>query len=179
MGHLAPDSAEAAQADHEASPQARAADRQACRRVSPQETALSQRFADDPVLLAQVCRRVALARARPPGAADVAEPDAWRQVLLEAVPNRAPRPHVLRLLLGPDDLRKARIRRDEGGLLLDRERIQLLDPCDRDVFGGLAQLVPGEVVVDLAGAEDEPPHLLLVDGRVVEDRLKAAFGEVG
>ena len=35
----------------------------------------------------------------------------------------------------------------------------------------------GDVVVDLSGAEDEPPDLLAIDV-VVENRLEAAFGEL-
>ena len=45
--------------------------------------------------------------------------------------------------------------------------------------GALAQLVPGQVVVDLPRAEDEPPHLGLVRGRIVEHRPEAALRELG
>ena len=71
---------------------------------------LEQRCADDPVLLAQVRGRVALARARAPRPADVAQRDARGQRLLEAVPDRPPGAHVLRLLLRPDDLLQVRVR---------------------------------------------------------------------
>src|SRR2546426_145477 len=78
--------------------------------IAPRRRAVfRQCFADNPVLFAQVCGRIALARARTPGAADVAERDALRQVLLQAVTERAPRPHVLGLLLRPDDLDQPRV----------------------------------------------------------------------
>src|SRR3954453_13853414 len=92
--------------------------------------ALRERFAGDPVLLEQVRGRVALARAGPPRAADEAEADAFRQRVLEAVTDRAPRPHVLRLLLRPDDLLERGIAVRERGGGLDRERVELLDPGD-------------------------------------------------
>ena len=60
-----------------------------------------------------------------------------------------------------------------------RERVELLDPRDRDRVGAGAQLVPDDVVVDLPGAEDEPVHALLVGARVVEHRLERALGEIG
>src|SRR5205809_7898845 len=165
VGHLAPHSAAAPQDHSQAGAEARADDCQACSRVpaqAPPLGLLGQCLADDPVLLAQVCGRIALAGARTPGAADVTERDALGQVLLQAVTDRAPRPHVLGFLLRPDDLDQPRVRGDERGLLLDRERIELLDPRNRDVPSAVAELVPREVVIDLSGAEDEPAHLLLV-----------------
>ena len=44
--------------------------------------------------------------------------------------------------------------------------------------GRLARLVPGEVVVDLPRAEDEPPHLGLIGCRIVEHRPETALREV-
>ena len=67
--------------------------------------------AHDPVLLAQMRGRIALARARAPGAADVVQRHAVGLRLLEPVPDRPPRAHVLRLLLHPDDLAQVRIAR--------------------------------------------------------------------
>src|SRR5256714_11689486 len=112
------------------------------RRVSRPRAANSssrERLADDPVLLAQVGGRVALARARPPGTADVAELHALGERLLEPVSARTPGPHVLRLLLCPDDLFQVRVRRDQLRGLADRERIQLLDPGDGDLSRSLAR----------------------------------------
>src|SRR4051794_36829393 len=108
-----------------------------------------------------MCRRVPLAGACAPGAADVADGDAGGG-LFEPVAEGAPGAHVLRLLLRPDDLLEPRIRRDELACRVDWEWVELLDSRDGDVGGRRARLVPDEVVVDLARAEDEPAHLLLV-----------------
>src|SRR5205085_1371323 len=144
MGHLASHSAAASKDHHQAGAETWADDRKARGRVPAQaaQLVLGQRLADDPVLLTQVRGRVALAGARAPGAADVAELDALGQVLLQPMADGAPRAHVLRLLLRPDDLGQSRIGGDERGLLLDRERIELLDPGDRDMTRAVAELVP-------------------------------------
>ena len=70
------------------------------------------------------------------GAPDVAHRDAAGR-LLEPVADRAPGAHVLRLLLRPDDLVERRVRRDELARRLDRERVELLEPGDRDLVGVL------------------------------------------
>ena len=101
---------------------------------------------------------IALARAGAPRAADVAERHAVRDRLLEPVPDRAPGAHVLRLLLRPDEFLEMWERPHELGRRVDREWVELLQPADRDPVGRPAQLVGGEVVVDLPGAEHEPPH---------------------
>src|SRR4051812_38071194 len=97
-------------------------------------------------------RGIALGGARTPGAADVAHGDAARR-LLEAVADRAPRAHVLRLLLCPDDLLEVRVRVDQPVRRDDRERIELLDPRDRDAVVGARIFPADDVVVDLPGAE--------------------------
>src|SRR4029077_5225235 len=123
--------------------------------------------------------RVALARARTPGTADVAEVrDATRLLagVLETVANRAVCPHVERLLLRPDELGELRIGAEQGDDLPHRERIQLLDPSDRDRRRPDPSLVTGQVVVDLSRAENEPPHLAPVGGRVVDDGRERSAG---
>src|SRR5207248_3774004 len=123
-------------------------------------------FPDDAVLLAAVRGRIALARARAPRTAGVAERNRLRKRLLEPVPDRPPGAHVLRLLLRPDDLLEARVRAEHLRRRLDRERIELLEARHRDVLGTLARLVPDDVVVELPGAEDESPHPLARRARV-------------
>src|SRR5215208_2740180 len=108
----------------------------------------------DPVLLEPVGGRVALRRRRSPGPADVAKRYAVRGAL-EPMADRAPRPHVLRLLLHPQDLAHVRVLAHEFRSRVDRERIQLLEPPDGDVPRARACLVPDDVVVDLPRAEDE------------------------
>src|SRR4051794_22890083 len=104
-----------------------------------------------------MCRRVALTRRRPPGAADVREHDAVGLRLLEPMPDRPPRAHVLRLLLCPHDLTEIRVAAKDLRGLLDRERIELLEPRDGNGLGARPVFVPGDVVIDLPLAEDEPP----------------------
>ena len=87
------------------------------------------------VLLAVVRGRVALARARAPGAARVAQPHARRQRVLEPVAHRAPGAHVLRLLLGPDDLRRGPRMSASSSASSARERVELLDAGDGDLVG--------------------------------------------
>src|SRR5581483_12297393 len=98
--------------------------------------------------------------------------------LLETVANGAERSHVLRLLLHPDELAQVRVAAQEVRRLLDRERIELLEPRDCDAFGLGAPLVAGDVVVDLARAEDETRRALAVRRRVVEERPERARREV-
>ena len=74
--------------------------------------------------------RVALARARTPRPSQVADRSGAGDVL-EPVPDRPPRTHVLRLLLGPDDLGEQRIRGDERRRGLDRKRVELLQLVQR------------------------------------------------
>src|SRR5262249_57967617 len=89
----------------------------------------AERGADNPVLLTQVRSRVALARTRPPRAAGVRE---RRPGCFEAMADRPPRPHVLRLLLRPDEFPQVRVRRDDGSVLVHGERIELLEPRHPD-----------------------------------------------
>ena len=123
--------------------------------------------------------RIALARARTPRAADEAQRHAVGLRLLEPVPDRTPRAHVLRLLLHPHDLGEIRIASRQLGRGLDGERVELLEPGDRDVLGARVALAADEVVVDLPRAEHEPPHRLVIGGGIVEERREAPVGEVG
>src|SRR6202041_2209819 len=67
-----------------------------------------ERGESDAVLLDRVRGRVSLGRTRAPRPPDVADGDAGGG-LLEPVPDTAPRAHVLRFLLRPDDLAEARV----------------------------------------------------------------------
>src|SRR5207237_4871713 len=79
----------------------------------------------------------------------------------------------------PDDLLERWVRRDQLSRRLDRERIELLEARDGDGFRGGAVGVSDDVVVDLPGAEDEPPDALFVAAsRVVEHRLPTAVSEL-
>src|SRR6266571_306373 len=90
----------------------------------------------DPVLLDQVRGRISLRGRRAPRPADVPQRDAGlTQRLFEPVPNRAPCAHVLRLLLGPHDFSQGGIGSEEPCVLLDRERIEQLEPSDCDLPG--------------------------------------------
>src|SRR5262249_17823338 len=130
------------------------------------------------VLLAEMRGRIALARARTPRPADVEQRHAFGLRLLQAVPERAPRAHVLRLLLGPHDLAHVRIAAHELGGLLDPERIWPLDPGHGDAPPRIAVLVADDVVVDLPLTEHEPRHLLALDARIVEHRPELAGREI-
>src|SRR5262245_27616437 len=96
-------------------------------------------------------RRVALARACAPRPACVRDVDAVRSRHLEPVPDRAPRTHVLRLLLRPDELAELGVRGHQGGRGLDWEGVELLDPGDGNGPCVAALLMPLDVVVELAG----------------------------
>src|SRR6266496_3848933 len=123
-------------------------------------------------------RRIPLARARAPWTAHIAERETC-DCFLEPVPDCAPGPHVLRLFLRPDDLLERRVGRDETSSRIDGERIELLETGDRDRGGLLPELVTGDVVIELAGGEDEPRHVLTSRRRVVEKRRKTALGQIG
>src|SRR5438552_10253751 len=115
----------------------------------------AERRANDAILLAQVRGGIALARARAPRPACVHELHGVRLRLFETVADGAERSHVLRLLLHPHELAQAGVPAQQVRRLFDRERIELLQPCDRDSLRLAAPLVAGDVVVDLARAEDE------------------------
>ena len=69
--------------------------------------------------------------------------------------------------------RSFRIRRDERGDRVERERVELLDARHGDAGRRAPELVPDDVVVHLAAAEDEAPHLGRVGDWIVENRPKA------
>src|SRR5439155_16933391 len=137
----------------------------------------AERRANDAVLLAQVRRRIALARRRAPRAADVDERHLPRLRLLEPVPDGAPGAHVLRLLLRPDDLFESRVRAQQLGSRGDRERVELLEPRDGYLLGRRTLLVPGNVVVELPRGEHQPRHALAIGAAIVEDGPERARGE--
>src|SRR6266699_1169623 len=106
---------------------------------------LEKGLSSDPVLLVEVRRRVTLRRRGAPRTADVTKGDAARR-LLEAVADRPPRAHVLRLLLYPHDLVQVRIPANELGRGFDRGRVELVEPRDGDAARVRAPLVPDDVV---------------------------------
>jgi hypothetical protein len=105
-------------------------------------------------LLSRVERRVALARARPRGAAGVAELDPGGKGRFEEVADRVPGAHVLRLFLYPDELHQARVAGERLPKLGERERVGLLDADDRDVVMSLLPSALDQVVVHAARAGD-------------------------
>src|SRR4051795_76723 len=125
-----------------------------------------ERGADDAGLLHGVGGRVPLARRGALGPADIAELERAREDVQQPRRHVGARAHVARLLLHPRDLAQVRVARDLLEDLLLRERVQQLDARDRDAVLALARGVALEVVVDLAGAEDEALDLLLVDPRL-------------
>src|SRR5438270_9501932 len=137
-----------------------------------------ERRANDAVLLAQVRGGIPLARARAPRPSRVHELHGVRLRLLETVADGAERSHVLRLLLHPDELAQARVAAQQIRRLLHRERIQLLEARDRNALRLAAPLVAGDVVVDLARAQDETRRALAVGRGVVEERPERAGREV-
>src|SRR3954454_6419429 len=101
----------------------------------------AERREDDALLLEPVGRRVALRRRGAWRAADVAEVDSLRDELGHAAEHDAPRAHVLRLLLDPEDLLQVRILGEQGCDLVPGEGVQELDPGERDGGGVGAALV--------------------------------------
>src|SRR5690606_16903517 len=87
------------------------------------------------------------------------------QRLLQAVPNLVPRALILGLFLTPDDFLGVLEALDDASILVDRERIQLLDPNQSDTFDAFVAPVLGEVVVDLAAAEDDAANVVGVGFR--------------
>ena len=85
--------------------------------------------------------------------------------------DRAPRTHVLRLLLRPHDLLEPRHRGDQTSERLDRERIELLEPRDGDARRLWTLLMPNDVIVDLAATENKPADTGR-GARVGKDRME-------
>src|SRR5579871_4306167 len=80
---------------------------------------------------------------------------------LEIGLNEAPGPHVLGLLLAPDDLGLLEARQ----LLQQRlrgERIELLDPQQVDVVDPTLLALVVEIIIDLAGAEYDAADLVVL-----------------
>src|SRR4051794_1384672 len=84
-----------------------------------------------------------------------------RQRLLKAMTNLVPRALILRLFLAPDDLFRVSVTACDLRVLLDRERIQLLDAHDRDAGDVLGAPKLGEIEVDLAAAKHDSSHRLV------------------
>ena len=142
----------------------------------------TERFAHDAILLVLVQRRVSLARARTPRPADVVDAGRLRSVscsLFETMSDRPPGPHVLRLLLRPDDLAELGVRRDQrrDAARAGTGRAARCERPRRPVVPR-ATLVSDDVVVHLAAAEHEPVRAGVVDERIVENRLERRQREI-
>ena len=81
---------------------------------------LRKRRRDDSLLLDGVLTRITLARAGPIAASDILDVESVTLAFEQASPHEGPRPHILRLLLNPDDLLEPRIARDHAIDLADR-----------------------------------------------------------
>lgn len=80
-------------------------------------------------------------------------------VVLTAVPGAL----VHRLFLTPDRMLEVAVLRQDFDQVVLRERIQLLDTQDRDVFAAFGTAFFQQVVVDLAAAQDQAFDLGRVD----------------
>jgi len=87
----------------------------------------------------------------------------------------APRAHVVGLLLRPDET-GARMLAGKFGKPVPVQRVDLLHANDRGVGDPVLLPVVGEIVVDLARAENEAGRLRR-PGRIVDDLLKRACSE--
>src|SRR5688500_13697077 len=95
---------------------------------------------------------------------------------LEARRDVGPIALVARLLLRPDQLLEVGHALEARQQRLAGEGVKLLDADDRDV--AVARLVAGldQLVSELAGAQDQPPHVLVGRGvRVREDAAEMAL----
>jgi hypothetical protein len=108
----------------------------------------AQRLAKEPLLLDRVNGRVSLARTRTKGPTGIDQTDTLRQRLLKPMPNRAPRPHVLRLFLNPDNLGEVRVLLKKFGIGRHGERIQLLESSNSETADVIEAFVAHHVVVD-------------------------------
>src|SRR5262249_25171091 len=132
----------------------------------------------DQHLLLELARRVApRGRARALRARHQRQWEARADVLEEARPDAVPRAHVLRLLLHPDE-RRAVLERLERRRQLLVERVELLQTHDGHVLA--PELLPllGEVVIDLAAAQEDPLHLGRAHAVVADDALELAVREI-
>jgi hypothetical protein len=137
----------------------------------------SERFTHDPFLLQPVCARVALARARPPGPADVPQRHALGERLLEAVPDRAEGSHVQavplaprRALVAPGKRRSTPRRHAPGtGTAAPAERSRR---AERRRAARRRRRRRRS-----CGAQHEAGHSLAVDGFVVQDGRERTVGE--
>ena len=118
----------------------------------------AERSAHDAILLALVRGRIALARRGAPRAADIRDPrdrGAGSGRVVEPVSDRAPGPHVLRLLLRPDDLLEPRQAARAWRRL--RPETGRAARAGRRRHGRAGPLVVADdVEVHLAAAEHEP-----------------------
>src|ERR1043165_1249956 len=118
-------------------------------------------------------------RARGGGASDVARAFAVGQQVLEALLNEGPATHVLRLFLCPHELIRVRITRQHLANALQRKRIELLEPHNRDTSIICLAASVNEIVVDLAAAHHNSLNrVTIADLSVINQRLKSSVAQV-
>src|ERR1035437_2408718 len=94
---------------------------------------LPESRADESQLLSPVSGRVALGGARSFRPRDVDERDLRREEVADLARRRLARTHVARLFLGPDHRLQSRVPGDQPAQLIAGERVEKLDPGNRDV----------------------------------------------
>src|SRR5947209_18322231 len=109
---------------------------------------------------------VSLARRSSLRPADVAEHQRLGEDLPQPRGHVGPGAHVPRLLLDPHHLSQLWVLRDQREDLGLGERIQELDPPYRNLRALRAPLVPDELVVELAAAQEQARYLFGVDARL-------------
>src|SRR5687768_9068664 len=131
------------------------------------------------VLLFVEARR-ALGRAGPGWLADVVDRHFAAGHLSEARFHERPGPHVLRLLLDPEDLTQVGVAFEHLPHPFFGEGVEQLYPGHSGVHCLLPVVAAHELGVDLARAQDEPLHGVgpAASLLVVQDRLEFALGEV-
>src|SRR5579875_858783 len=137
-----------------------------------------ERGGDDPLLLEGVGDRVSLAGGRPLGPPDVPELELRREDLPQPSGHVGAGTHVARLLLHPHQLAQPRVARDQGQQLALRERVEQLHPADRHLRALGPPLMPDQLVVELAAAQDQARDQLLLHAGLGQHRLKPAAGQL-
>src|SRR4051794_27231780 len=128
-------------------------------------TLLGEAFVEERLQLRQVFRHQAGCGGGGGGAAGVARTLRLAADLAEHPfdigLDEGPRTHVLRLLLAPDDLGALEPRQllDKS---LERERVELLDAQQIDVVDAALLALVVEIVIDLAGTDDDTADLLVL-----------------
>src|SRR5215467_4634763 len=83
-----------------------------------------------------------------------------REDLFDAPVDKGPGAHILRLLLAPDDLGVA-VALQHFGQRIERERIELLNPHQRDALLSALGAVLCQIEIDLARAQHDAAHCVI------------------